>query len=99
MPLIMSYLNQTCNLEKRLKGQENSYGEAAFASPVVVPCRRCSRGEWIIDRNGNQLHANTVYYVGTEVAAGDKIDGLNVVDARVMVALNGSSEGYKAVII
>lgn len=96
------FLRQGCQYEAVILGQDGSpvldiYGEAEYAEPERLPCRKEATTVDIVSQGGSLLRSQYVYYLDSAVPIhlNDRLDGLLVLDVSTYVDGRGSTIGYE----
>lgn len=73
-------------------------GQPVFSAAVSVTCRKQEKTQNIMDKTGQTVKIQTVYYLSNPVSVGDEIDGKTVLLVTTMTNLFGETDGYKAAV-
>lgn len=91
---IKGFLRQTVAWQQ--KTGENEWGNAAYASPVVLPARVEKKQNMVRSPGGTEILATTRVMLIQEVDIGDTLDGQEVQARENLVDIQGRVLGWVA---
>lgn len=91
--MIERYLKET--VEHKAKRGVSKQGMPEFEKPVTIICRKEKTGKMVIDKDGRQQKATTLYFTQDEVGLEDMLDDKEVLSLTELKKKGGQVEGYE----
>ncbi|MDP4092594.1 MAG: hypothetical protein Q8920_04465 [Bacillota bacterium] len=91
--MIADYCNQYAVWKCKIG--TNEYGEAEYAEPVSIKCRKEQKTRLILNSKGEQVLSDTRLYTVTPIKVDDLIDDRIVISVLDLPDLEGKIEGYE----
>lgn len=97
------FLKQTCTFEAAVRNASgeialNKYGEAEYAAPITLKCRRERTTKDVLTANGSVVKSASIYYTDETqvIRPDDKLDGRVVLNVSEYTNELGKTEGFES---